>query len=286
MKTVQELALPLPAELTESLRGSSAVVTLIDFEELSQGFIPHFHPYAVAGKILSGCRCCRVQSLKTGQTEQSTLEAGDLVLFFPGQIHSCLCDDGSLLSYRAVQIPADLFTVLIQGAGGLPSIYKQADYETLSQSFTELWLALQTHTPDAFRQMERFFKMIRQSDLCLKTHPESRQNQDASLIQDALNCLEKNLSDSIHLPDLWRALGLSRSAFYRKWSSALFIAPLQYRNCLRVERSEQLLSAGLSQAQSAAELGWSDQSDFARWYVRIHGYTPGDFCRAVRHRKT
>lgn len=64
---------------------------LFDFKEIRQPFAEHFHDYYVIGTISKGCRILFCNQ------EEFHVNAKDIVLFNPGDIHSChQCDDGGL----------------------------------------------------------------------------------------------------------------------------------------------------------------------------------------------
>jgi AraC family transcriptional regulator len=73
--------------------------------------------------------------------------------------------------------------------------------------------------------------------------------------------------------------GRSIYHFARQFRAATGLAPHQYVIMRRVERAKELLqtAADLSLAQVAADVGFSDQSQFSHHFKRLVGVTPGRF---------
>jgi AraC family transcriptional regulator len=77
---------------------------------------------------------------------------------------------------------------------------------------------------------------------------------------------------------------LSPYHFARQFKAATGLPPHQYVISRRVERAKHLLrtAAGLSLADVAAHVGFSDQSQFAHHFKRLVGVTPGQFRLSAR----
>ncbi len=58
---------------------------------------------------------------------------------------------------------------------------------------------------------------------------------------------------------------------------AFGLAPHAYLVQLRLARARRLLADGLSPAETAAALGFADQSHLGRWFRRAYGLTPAAY---------
>lgn len=99
--------------------------------------------------------------------------------------------------------------------------------------------------------------------------------------------LDARFSENVSLDELARASGISRFHLSRTFGSAVGLPPHAYQNQLRVNLAAKLLSAGMSAADVAADVGFADQSHLHRHFKRIIGVTPGEFVRGEpsRHQR-
>ncbi|MCP6275069.1 helix-turn-helix domain-containing protein, partial [Klebsiella pneumoniae] len=63
----------------------------------------------------------------------------------------------------------------------------------------------------------------------------------------------------------------------RAFKAAFGLAPHAYLVQLRLSRARRLLADGLSPAETAAALGFADQSHLGRWFRRAYGLTPAAY---------
>ena len=81
-------------------------------EGIFQPFPNHFHEYYVIGLIEKGKR-----KLFCKGREYLAVE-GDILVFHPGDNHSCMQEDEEELDYRGLNIPKDTMTALVQELTG------------------------------------------------------------------------------------------------------------------------------------------------------------------------
>ncbi len=72
-------------------------------------------------------------------------------------------------------------------------------------------------------------------------------------------------------------LGVSREHFHRLFRIAVGMTPTHYARLARIGRAKALLREGHSQADVAAQCGFTDQAHFSRWFRRCFGVTPGNY---------
>jgi AraC family transcriptional regulator len=94
----------------------------------------------------------------------------------------------------------------------------------------------------------------------------------------------ENLAGSLTLEEMAGAAHLSPYHFARQFKATTGLPPHQYVITRRIERAKELLMADdeASLAQVAINVGFADQSHFARHFKRVVGVTPRQFREAAR----
>ena len=83
--------------------------------------------------------------------------------------------------------------------------------------------------------------------------------------------------------EIAQSVGMSCSAFHRRFKAATGMAPLQYQKTLRLYEARRLLLTEPTNASSAAfSAGYQSVSQFSREYSRMFGTPPMREIRAVR----
>lgn len=85
----------------------------------------------------------------------------------------------------------------------------------------------------------------------------------------------------LQLADLAKACGLSRFQTVRAFAKATGLTPHAYLLQRRLQAARRLIATGRPLVQAALESGFHDQSHMTRLFVRVHGYSPGVFARAL-----
>jgi AraC-like DNA-binding protein len=84
----------------------------------------------------------------------------------------------------------------------------------------------------------------------------------------------------LRLRDLCALAGVSPTRLARAFEAAYGITPHRYQQSRRIAKARRMILAGTPLAEVAAACGYADQSHLNRWFVRIHGTTPGRLRRA------
>jgi AraC family transcriptional regulator len=97
--------------------------------------------------------------------------------------------------------------------------------------------------------------------------------------------IEHHLGDAIGLEELARVAGVSRFHFARQFRARTGESPMSYVLRTRIERAKTLLRDSRTRIiDIAAELGFADQSHFARTFRRLVGMPPSAYARAANGR--
>jgi AraC family transcriptional regulator len=96
--------------------------------------------------------------------------------------------------------------------------------------------------------------------------------------------IEEHLGAGPSLEQMAAVARLSAYHFARQFKATTGLPPYQFVIARRVERARELLQAGtdLSLAEVAADVGFSDQSQFSRHFKRALGVTPGQLRTPAR----
>ena len=62
------------------------------------------------------------------------------------------------------------------------------------------------------------------------------------------------------------------------------VPPHAYLRQIRIAQAKKLLKSGLSLADVAQTVGFTDQSHLNRWFKRLWGITPGQYRNSVQYK--
>ena len=101
-------------------------------------------------------------------------------------------------------------------------------------------------------------------------------------IRKALALLRAHPNKELNMNDLANQVGLSRSRFYDLFQTSTGRSPRSYLDLLCVESAIAKLSGGRAKiAEVSAELGFSAQSNFTRFFQQQVGIPPSEYRRAA-----
>ena len=96
----------------------------------------------------------------------------------------------------------------------------------------------------------------------------------AATVKLVNNYMEENFGKDISLLDIAKHAGMTTSYLCRLYKRERGITVNAYLTRLRVEKSKDLLSAGVPIAETAKRCGFSDQSYFTKVFRQVEGTTP------------
>lgn len=97
---------------------------------------------------------------------------------------------------------------------------------------------------------------------------------------EALEYVRAHYHEAIRIPELARRVGLSVSAFERKFKRHLQLSPTEYVRLVRIhEACRSLIHSTVPISVIAQECGFSDQSHFTRDFVRVMQTSPAVYRR-------
>lgn len=245
------------------------------FQGIMQKFPNHFHEYYVIGFIENGRRYLSCKN------KEYTIESGDLLLFNPGDNHTCEQIDGKELDYRCINIQPEIISKAvfeITGRDYLPYFTAQVVFHSeLVSLLKELHLMILQEEKD-YRKEELFFFLLEQlieeyTEQEIPS-PRSEQSTEAKAICEFL---EKNYMKNITLDDLSNLTGLSKYYLLRSFTKQKGISPYSYLETIRIDKAKKLLEQGVLPIDVALQTGFADQSHFSNFFKKFIGLTPKQY---------
>jgi len=154
-------------------------------------------------------------------------------------------------------------------------------------SVSSLHAVLERHTagrPGAHAALERMAEFVLVDGLSVAC--EGEEPARALAIADppiarALALIESELGRSWTAETLAHRVGMSRTAFFRRFAAVVGQSPIRYLTQRRLEHAEQLLTTTTwSLADIAREVGYGEGAALCRAFKRAHGVSPGAVRRA------
>jgi AraC-like DNA-binding protein len=103
------------------------------------------------------------------------------------------------------------------------------------------------------------------------------QGKESFAVKRAREYMLANFDQDIALSDLARLVALSPYYFARTFETAVGLPPHSYLEGIRIRKACELMTSGESLANTAAMVGYSDQSHFTHRFKRFLGMTPGQY---------
>lgn len=236
-----------------------------------RAFPNHFHEYYVFGLIEGGKR------LLSCKNEEHRLQKNDIVVFNPGDNHSCRPVGNEFLDYRGINIPKETMIRLTQEIteeSYLPAFSTNVIYdEEIANLLRSLHQLMITESHE-FEKEEIFFFFI--SHLLQKYGMilEKELTNCSVEIEKACSYMEDNFASHISLDELCNYIGMSKSSLLRAFTKCKGVTPYCYLENVRISKAKKLLEQGVALSEVAQMTGFSDQSHFTNYFSRFIGISP------------
>ncbi len=235
-------------------------VEALKAERLRLDFDRHFHDTFSFGLILGGVECCSLRKVRR------FFEPGTVPMFNPGEVHDGGPATDHGWSYRMVYVdPA-----LVPGERVFP-LAERRDHDA-RRAVAGVFDAI-----DCGSELGIDEALHRALDLLLHA-PIDRGAMPA--LHAVRERIDAEFCAPLRLRELAASAGVSPTRLLRGFEAAYGLTPHRYQQSRRIAKAKRMIAAGDALAEVAAACGYSDQSHFNRWFVRIHGTTPGRLRRA------
>lgn len=104
-------------------------------------------------------------------------------------------------------------------------------------------------------------------------------------VRKARAYLLERLAEPVRLDELADHVRLDKYHLIRAFRAELGAAPYEYLTHARIYRARELLRAGCAPSAVAPAVGYYDQSQLHRHFLRIVGTTPGRYARSARRER-
>lgn len=245
-----------------------------------QKFPNHFHDFYVIGYIEGGKRhlWCR--------NREYDLEAGDLVLFNPGDNHFCEPMDGTVLDYRAVNIKPEVMERAVREISGGDqslSFSRNVLYQSdLTGPVADLYDAIVGSEQELKKQESFFFLLDHLLHECSVPSKEAALPEPKQEIKDLCRYMEAHFPENITLEELLSMTGFGKTYLIRLFTKQVGVSPYRYLQTVRLNRARGFLEQGIPPVDAAGMAGFSDQSHFTNFFKEFTGLTPGQYQRIFR----
>lgn len=246
-----------------------------NFKGIMQKFPNHFHDYYVIGFIENGKRYLSCKN------KQYIIETGDLIVFNPGDIHTCEQIDDRTLDYRCINIKKDVMkkiTFEITGKEYLPNFMEFVLFRNeLTSSLKELHLMIMEEEKNL--KKDELFLFIMEQLIREYSNPVSEMTiQEASAeIKTVCDYLENNYMENITLNQLSNLTGLSKYYLLHSFTKQKGISPYNYLQTIRIGKAKKMLEQGVAPIDVAFKTGFTDQSHFTNFFKKLIGLTPKQY---------
>lgn len=237
-----------------------AGVDMLSARSLRTGFDRHFHDTYSFGLILGGVERCNLRRAR------QFFEPGAVPMFNPGEVHDGGPASAHGWSYRMVYIePA-----LIVGEQLFP--HPQRRDPQARMAVTALFDAI-----DCGSELGVEEALARALEILLDKGSRESGTPALSKVRELIDA---QCCEPLRLHHLSRVMGISPTRLLRGFEAAYGLTPHRYQQSRRIAKARRMILAGAPLAEVAAACGYADQSHLNRWFLRVHGTTPGRLRRA------
>ena len=216
--------------------------------------------------------------------------AAEILFLNPGEIHVSLDASRVLALHPAGAWLRDSFPAAFSAADPRPFPQRREPVTLRIQRLADT-LAVEAMN-DRFLSPERLEFMLQELMLSIVETYVARRQAGGRLwrgspfadtrIRRALALLRAHPNKDVNMNDLASQVGLSRSRFYDLFQLSTGRSPRSYLDMLCIESAIAKLSSGSGKiAEVSAELGFSAQSNFTRFFQQQVGIPPSEYRRAA-----
>ena len=242
------------------------------FEGIVQPFPNHFHEYYVIGFVEEGERCLSCKN------REYTINRGNVVLFNPGDSHSCIQSDDGTLDYRGFNISKKTMLNLAEEVTGkreLPGFSRNVIYD---EEVTCYLCPLHEMVMNGSVEFEKEEDLLLLLSLLIQKYGQPFENcipECRDEIEWACAYINQHFTEHIYLDQICRQVGLSKSTLLRAFTKSKGVTPYRYLENIRIGAARKLLEQGIAPIDAALQTGFSDQSHFTNYFNSFIGLAPG-----------
>lgn len=250
-------------------------------EGIVRPFPNHFHEHYVIGFVEDGQRVlfCKGKEYIIGK--------GSVVLFHPGDNHTCVQRDDGVMDYRGLNISKERMLELgedVTGRRELPVFSRNVIDDEEIACYLRLLHEMVMDGIDEGKEETLLFLV----SALMQNYGESApgDNQECRQeIEKACAFMDCHYMEHISLERLCSLTSLSKSTLLRSFTGTKGVTPYRYLENVRINEARKLLGQGVSPVDAAIQTGFSDQSHFTNYFSRFIGIAPGVYREIFCDRK-
>jgi AraC family transcriptional regulator len=218
----------------------------------------------------------------------------DLLFVNPGEPHGCTCGtEGDAIRVLAIHLSQSWALERFPAVFGGETRPFSRPREEITPRIRRLVGAFVVEmVNDQFLAPERLDFMVQEMVLSVVDAYVARRRGSAQVwrgspfadarIRDAIALLRLRPSKELNMDTVASKVGLSRSRFYDLFQVCTGLSPRDYLDKLCVETAiTRLASSGAKIAEVSADLGFSAQSNFTRFFLHQVGIPPSEYRRVA-----
>lgn len=222
------------------------------------------------------------------------VEAGDIIIVIPGQLHSISQLESYIMEYENIIFSTDMliskFSDTVESEFFIPLLGGQLSFNHLITADDELHSALSSclnRADNICKTFPKGYKLALKS--CLfeffyhiftnsEEAKENKSNKNLDKLKNILEYIEKNYHNTITIDEIADISGFSSSHFMKFFKKTMGTSFVDYLNDYRLSMAARtLLSSDDNIIDIAADCGYDNLSYFNRIFKRKYGETPSSY---------
>lgn len=249
------------------------------FEGTRQPFPNHFHDYYVIGFIENGKRSLSCRN------KEYMISNGNILLFNPGDNHSCVQCDGGSLDYRGLNISKETMSSLVEEITGEKTLLGFSENVIKNEELNGCLHSLHKIIMSGSKEFEKEEMLLLFISLLIERYGQPFLNcipECDEEIKQACLFMTEHFAEHITLENLCKCSGLSKSTLLRAFTKSKGVTPYRYLQAVRIGKAKELLEQGAAPIDAALQTGFSDQSHFTNFFNMFIGLSPAAYRRIFK----
>lgn len=245
-------------------------------EGRSDSYDKHAHETFCIGAITAGASNFVMAGM------QHHVDAGELVIINPGQVHICSPDDDLPWAFCMLYVDTSWLAALQAELGQQKNPEFQAytspvsDNVFLYEGLLDLYQTLIDPDTELLSKQGSVIQYFSEVHKHLQSATAELHLENARL-KLAADFIHAHCTQDLSLDDISAHAGLSASYLFRAFRKQYDMTPHAYLINRRVQYAQEKLRQGASIADAALEAGFADQAHFQRVFKRLLAATPGQY---------
>jgi len=211
------------------------------------------------------------------------MDAGDLIIIHPGEVHACNPVKDSGWSYRMFYIDAHVLEAAAREIFETPlTAPRFAEPVFRDPELQRALVGLNEAVAQGSDALDKESRLLDACALLLSRHVQAAPAEAPDLggseaVRLVRQRLEAEPTAKIALDELAELTGLSRYGVLRAFQREQGLSPHAYQAQLRIDLAKRLMRDGEPLVEVALAAGYADQSHFSNSFKQITGATPKQY---------